>query len=258
MGMSPDQADALAVGIGFQGGPLAVEEELDGLEVIAAAGQAPAGVRQSGGLPATQRVGPAGQPGLALLLLDGHEEGVVLQPGALLLAERLVRRGRGGEQPAGRLLEDGGPLGVQQVVPDGAGGLGGGQLLPGQQALLRQQVKVDEIGVARKGGKTLVGAVPITGGTDGQDLPVGLPGLGQKIHKTVGLAAQGADAVRPRQAEHRHQDAACTHRRSLPQPLTAPAMTPSMMYFWQATYRMMMGTMAMMMQAIMGASSTRP
>ena len=31
-----------------------------------------------------------------------------------------------------------------------------------------------------------------------------------------------------------------------------------MMYFWQVMYRMMMGMMAMMMQAIMGASSTRP
>ena len=28
--------------------------------------------------------------------------------------------------------------------------------------------------------------------------------------------------------------------------------------FWQVMYRMMMGMMAMMMQAIMGASSTRP
>lgn len=42
------------------------------------------------------------------------------------------------------------------------------------------------------------------------------------------------------------------------QPFTAPATTPSMMYFWQIRYMMMIGSTVIMMQAIIGAISTRP
>jgi hypothetical protein len=42
------------------------------------------------------------------------------------------------------------------------------------------------------------------------------------------------------------------------QPLTAPATTPSMMYFWQIRYMMMIGTMSIMMQAIMAPILTVP
>ncbi len=42
------------------------------------------------------------------------------------------------------------------------------------------------------------------------------------------------------------------------QPLTAPAITPSMMYFWHTRYMTMIGRTVIMMQAIMGAISTRP
>ena len=41
-------------------------------------------------------------------------------------------------------------------------------------------------------------------------------------------------------------------------PLTAPATTPSMMYFWQTRYRMTTGNTVSMMQAIMGPISTLP
>ena len=97
-----------------------------------------------------------------------------------------------------------------------------------QKAVGKQQAGVDEIGVCRKGGKTLIGAVAVAGGADGQDLPVALAGGGEKIHKTLCLFAQRADAVRPRQAGQGQQDARGSH------PFTAPATTPSMMYFWQA------------------------
>ena len=35
-------------------------------------------------------------------------------------------------------------------------------------------------------------------------------------------------------------------------------MTPSMMYFWQTRYMTMIGSTVIMMQAIIGAISTRP
>ena len=49
-----------------------------------------------------------------------------------------------------------------------------------------------------------------------------------------------------------------THLAGAHQPFTAPATTPSMIYFWHARYRMMMGSTVSMMQAIMGPISTRP
>ena len=44
-----------------------------------------------------------------------------------------------------------------------------------------------------------------------QDLPEGLLRLGQKIHECKGLFSQRTDAKGARQAENRHQNAACTH-----------------------------------------------
>ena len=41
-------------------------------------------------------------------------------------------------------------------------------------------------------------------------------------------------------------------------PFTAPAMTPSMIYFWQTRYITIIGRTVIMMQAIIGPISTRP
>ena len=50
----------------------------------------------------------------------------------------------------------------------------------------------------------------------------------QKIHKAAGIGPHGPNAVGPRQAREGQQDPCGSH------PFTAPATTPSMMYFWQA------------------------
>lgn len=97
-----------------------------------------------------------------------------------------------------------------------------------QKTVGKQQARVDEIGVCRKGGKALVGAVAVASGADGQNLPVALARFGEKINEMPRLVAQRANAVRPRQAGQRQKNARGSH------PFTAPATTPSMMYFWQA------------------------
>ena len=81
----------------------------------------------------------------------------------------------------------------------------------GEQALSLEGVKVDEIGVARKGGAALVGAVAVAGGAQGQDLPDGLACLGQKIHKLQRRFAKAADSIGAGQAGHRHQNSTFTH-----------------------------------------------
>ena len=68
-----------------------------------------------------------------------------------------------------------------------------------QKSLLHQQIQVDKIGISRKNGAALVGAVAHAGGTDGQKLPIALPRLRQKVHKVKGRPAQRPDAIGGRQ-----------------------------------------------------------
>ena len=205
------QLHAVGVGVGLQGVPLGVEEELHGLVVGYFIGKAGVGLGQRLGLAAAQRVRPIGKACLLLLGLDGHEEGVIVQPEGLRRAEGLILRRGSRQQAGGGFVQHGGPLGVKCAILHMAHGLRGGKLCLRQQARFGQQAVIDEIGVARKGGKTLVGTVAVAGGADGQDLPIGLLGAGEEVHKGEGLTAQCADAKRPRQAENGHQNAACTH-----------------------------------------------
>ena len=86
-----------------------------------------------------------------------------------------------------------------------------------------------------------------------------------------GCNPHGTDAAGGRQAGNRQQNTAGSHKntdlflveytfglRAPYQPLTAPATTPSIMYFWQARYSTMTGMTVIIMQAIMGAISTLP
>ena len=102
------------------------------------------------------------------------------------------------QAPSGGLLQQRKAVGIQGTVVHPVGlrapGLGG-DLLPGQQPLLRQQFQVDEVGVARIGGKALVGGVSVARGAQGQHLPPGLSGVPEKIDKIISSLAQGTDAV---------------------------------------------------------------
>ena len=142
--------------------------------------------------------------------LDRHIEAVVLQPDGVFRAERPVGGGirvaaapEGGVQHGEAVPVDPGVVDRGGVVPPAAGG----DLRPGQQPLPLEQVEVDEIGVAREGGKALVGAVAIAGRPERQHLPVALAGVAQKVDERVGRAAEGADPVWGGQARHRQQDA---------------------------------------------------
>ena len=160
---------------------------------------------------AAQVIRPVGKACLPLFGLDSHKQGVILQPEALRLAEGFIGGGGGCQQAVGCLFQDHRPLVVQCAVVDGAYRPCGGHFIGRQQTGVGQQAVVNEVGVAGKGGKALVRAVTVAGGADGQNLPVGLFCLGEEIDKCEGLFAQRADAKGPRQAEHGHQNAACTH-----------------------------------------------
>ena len=78
------------------------------------------------------------------------------------------------------------------------------QLVLGRRALSPRALQVDELGVARKGRTALVGAVPIAGGAQGQDLPDGLARRRKEIHEPDGLRPKAADPIRAGQAGDRH------------------------------------------------------
>ena len=114
---------------------------------------------------------PLGPGSHAEVLLHGHKQGVVRQPGPVLLPEGVQLRrhllpapGKGLPQQGEALGEDGAVVHPLRVVAP----VDVGKVRLGQKAVLHQQIQVDEIGVARKGGKALVGAVAVAGGAQGQ------------------------------------------------------------------------------------------
>ena len=205
------QLHAFCIGIGLEGVPLGVEEELHGLVIIHLLRQPGPGGGQCFRLTGAQSIRPVGEACLMLLGLDGHEQGVILQPEVLPGAERVVGLRGGGQQPVGGLFQHQRALAVEGTIINGTHRLGGGQLGLGQETLLDQQPVINEIGVACESGKALVRAVSVAGRANGQDLPIGLLRSGQKIHKRERFFAQCANAKGAWQAEHGHQDAACTH-----------------------------------------------
>ena len=178
------------------------------------------------GLPVAQTVGlvPLHPVLHAVGCLQGHVQGVVVQP-------LLVGKGKGiiiirevictAMQPCA-LLAPCGVGGAQNLKAAHIQGavvhlfgvrapFFGLELGGGEQPFFLQGVKVDEIGVARKGRAALIGAVAVSGGAQGQDLPDLLARLCQKIHELEGFLAKTADTVGAGQAGHRHQDSTFTH-----------------------------------------------
>ena len=198
----------------FQCPPLGKKQVLHRLPEADGPGTAGAGGVQGRRVPAAQGRLPLGPGTAAVFILQGHEQGVVRQPEGVFGTEISIGRGGRLQQTAAGFAQHLPPFAVEGAVVHpvrGAFPVDVRVFLPLQQAVGRQQVQVDEIGVARKGGEGLVGAVPVAGGTDGQDLPVSLSRRRKKIHKLPCCPAHGADAVGRRQAGQVHQHTACAH-----------------------------------------------
>ena len=215
---------ALCIGVVLDGFPLGVElvlQELPEADLFLMGGAEPG---QRSGIPRPVLPGPVG-PALHLVFgLEGHVQGVILQPGLVgqrkgIIIIRIIKRAA---VLARALLP---PSLISSAEHFVAAGVEGAvvhfqrvfaplfclELGRGEQALGLEGVEVDEIGVARKGGAALVGAVAVAGGAQGQDLPDGLACLGQKIHKLQRRFAKAADPIGAGQAGHRHQNSTFTH-----------------------------------------------
>jgi hypothetical protein len=80
-----------------------------------------------------------------------------------------------------------------------------------QKALPDQLIQIDIIWVSRKGGKGLIGRVPVACGAQGKDLPEALAGFLQIVNKILCFPGKASDPVFPGKAEYRKQYAALSH-----------------------------------------------
>ena len=215
-GQVADDLDAQVVDVLPQGGPLAVEEELEVAVEVHVLPELPGVALHSLRLSQPDiLVGPI-QPALHVeMALYRHVEGIVGEPG-ILFPEGIHRLLVPGKAPLKGLAEDGKPglidLSIIHIARLGAP-VYTFQIITIQEAVLRQQVQVNKVGVSGEGGKALIGAVTIAGGAQGQKLPVLLTGGMEEIGKGVGLPAQSADAIRGGKGGNREQDStAAIHR----------------------------------------------
>ena len=143
--------------------------------------------------------GPA-VPRRAMALVQRHEQGVVVQPVALLLGESacsclaVVVRGAPAESLPRFAQQRHAPRRHPRVV--GAGGLEARVAGAAQPATLHQFAQVHQQGAAGKGGNALVGRVARAHRVERQHLPEGLPRRHQPVHEVVGRGAEVAAAVR--------------------------------------------------------------
>ena len=126
---------------------------------------------------------------MPVLLLQRHEEGVILQPVTVLFAESGVaisgnETGKGFAQQSKAGVPQPAVVHTLGVVPIFQ------QLFFRKKSGFLQLGQVDEIGIARLRAGGLVGAVAVGGGVDGQDLPAGLLRFYKKIHKIPGALSQ--------------------------------------------------------------------
>ncbi len=190
----PHNANSLLIGVVLQVEPLLIEDVLkEGVEGH------PLGVWD--GL-----LRPLAAISL-ILVVEGGEFGVVLQPWEVELLRHLGPAAGKAEE---RLIEQVHPRGLEMGIVHPVGGVpsGGLHLLMGEQAHGHQLVQVDEIGIACKSGGGHIGGIAVAGGDQGQDLPIGLSGVRQKVHEPAGRRAQRADAVGTGQRGDSQQDTA--------------------------------------------------
>ncbi len=150
---------------------------------------------------------------LAVLLFEGHEEGIVVEPVAAL-AELVEIDAQGGGGGAGEVIESAVEergLGGNDLCEIDLGGrvLGVGvEVGGGEQAGVAEALGADEQGIAGEGGEELVGRVAIAGGAEGEDLPEGLRGGVEPVDPSVGGGAEVADAETAGEGSGVEEDAA--------------------------------------------------
>ena len=149
----------------------------------------------------TDILGPLPPAIAAKEVLQGHKQGIILEPPVVFLQKLLIFGAVADIAPLVGLVEQFEPVLMELVIvhPFRVGAKVHRQaLLLCQNPLLYQIIQTDEIGIARKGGIGLIRGVirgAVAGGHQREDLPIGLTGFHQPVHKIISFLRKAANAV---------------------------------------------------------------
>ena len=144
-------------------------------------------------------------------VLQGHEQGVIIQPPGVVRAELNKIRMRAEIGPVVGGPEQFYTVLIHLVVVNGGGIAAPVDLvafLLRQGAVVNEGLQIYIVGIARKGGISLVGRItglPVSGGTEGKDLPAGLSRRRQKIYEFICFDRKTAHSVFGRKTADCHQ-----------------------------------------------------
>ena len=208
--------DAPAVGVGLELLPLPVKLELHVHVELDVKVQLAAVVVQRVTPAQTDVLRPLGPDHAAEEFVHRHEQRVVVQPPVVLAHELLVVRVMADVAALVRLAQELKAVLVQRGIVH-IGGIAAKvdrvDLLLREHTLLHQRLQADEVRIAGKRGERLVRRIArraVAGRAQRQNLPVGLSGAGQPVHKIIRFLREAADAVFGGQAGHGKQNASGT------------------------------------------------
>ena len=221
-----DDGDSLPVGIGLERRPLPLELILEEALEFDLLRELLSRLFERRGLPHAQIFFPLHKSRAAVGLFQSHEKGIIRQPGCVFFAESCKRNAVRGTVRCRNsntriraaaalpsligLPQEGLPCVIKPGIINGGFAAASSfvvnclcSLLLCQESLTHKGIRGNEIRVPRKGGKRLVGGIPVARGADRENLPVLLSRFFHKIHKPVGLIGKTSDPVFSGQAEYR-------------------------------------------------------
>ena len=211
-GQVADDANAEGVDIVLERDPLAEKEKLNvGEQLHVVAQHAAVALDNRAVLAAANVLIVPLCPRLhAEVALERHEERVIRQPALVFLFKRCDVLAVARKAARLGLFKQRKAAFVDLAVVNIAGivaPVAGVDLCARQELILDEQVEVDEVWVARKGGEALIRRVAVARRAERQELPVFLSRGGEKVGKVIGGLAHRADAVGRGKGGDRHQNA---------------------------------------------------
>ena len=200
------------MGISTQGVPLLTEQVLNKAIEANIVRQFCPGSGNRILIPEFQRIFPL-IPGFSLTpVLQCHKQGKVRQPTTVFAAEivKIVRTRKSvicQVQHLQAALILGAKVYFGSIFPPEKALY----FFPAKQPIPDQLFEIDEVMVTCISRTRLIGRISITRGGQGQDLPIALTRLFQKIDKRKRLCAHGADSISTGQRGDVHQNTARTH-----------------------------------------------
>ena len=196
-----------------QAAPLLEEQELAEGLALDLEGQGGPSLPQRPRSAVAQRRRPLGPGPAPVGFLQGHEQGVVVEPAAVGPPEGEVaggaRAGRGVAEAGEGPVEEAQLPGDDQAEVHPVGGelRDVGEVGGVEEPLGGKEVGAHQVGVAGEGGEAEVGGVAVPGGAEGEGLPEGASGAGQPLQPAIRFGPQVADPVRAGEARGVEQDA---------------------------------------------------